>query len=328
MSFKKYGRQWMVCFKTKNHLRYDGLRLTSKSEMRYILYTLLFGFWLSSCALLPTPAERANTAEKIAAQRDLTPLDIRTEFFLLRAWRSTGENFVAPTKVVTIYIEGDGFAWSSGSVPSADPTPIDPIGLRLATEQPEGAVAYLARPCQYIIHKDPLCVTKYWTDGRFDSKIVRSFIQAIDLLKVDAKAEKVNLIGYSGGGGLAALISAQRNDVKTLVTISGNLDHARWTTMLGLRPLYGSLNPASEVPRLATSQWHFAGARDQIVPPEVSFSFVSKQRQLGAVAEWVVVKDFDHYCCWVSEWASLWRNVFAQSDLNQVNPLGYAEPSR
>jgi len=39
-------------------------------------------------------------------------------------------------------------AWLAVPRPSQDPTPVDPLALRLALVQPTGNAAYLARPCQ------------------------------------------------------------------------------------------------------------------------------------------------------------------------------------
>jgi hypothetical protein len=43
---------------------------------------------------------------------------------------------------------------------------------------------------------------------------------------------------------VASLVAARRHDVVRLVTVAGNLDHLAWTTLHGVSPLTGSLNPA------------------------------------------------------------------------------------
>lgn len=58
---------------------------------------------------------------------------------------------------LTIYLEGDGFAWFNPRQPPPDPTPLDPMALRLAQAQPSGNAAYLGRPCQQ----------RYWPHQRF-----------------------------------------------------------------------------------------------------------------------------------------------------------------
>ena len=39
------------------------------------------------------------------------------------------------------------------------------------------------------------------------------------------KGQTVDLIGFSGGGGIAALVTAQNHKVRSIITIAGNLDH-------------------------------------------------------------------------------------------------------
>ncbi|MCC6656833.1 MAG: alpha/beta hydrolase, partial [Rhodocyclaceae bacterium] len=50
---------------------------------------------------------------------------------------------------LTIYIEGDGAPWPSPYHPPSDPTPRDPLALRLADRDTAPQLAYLGRPCQY-----------------------------------------------------------------------------------------------------------------------------------------------------------------------------------
>lgn len=58
---------------------------------------------------------------------------------------------------LSIYLEGDGFAWFNSRQPPPDPTPLDPMALRLAQAQPSGNATYLGRPCQQ----------RYWPHQRF-----------------------------------------------------------------------------------------------------------------------------------------------------------------
>ncbi len=63
---------------------------------------------------------------------------------------------------------------------------------------------------------------------------------AIDKLKQKYNSEKLQLIGYSGGGAVVTLVASQRSDVISLVTIAGNLDHQTWTKHHKVSPLTGS----------------------------------------------------------------------------------------
>ncbi len=79
-------------------------------------------------------------------------ISIPTENFILTGFVSENQ---ALSRVLTIYIEGDGLAWISRSIISPDPIPINPIGLKLALQHTQHkVVAYLARPCQYVMKQN------------------------------------------------------------------------------------------------------------------------------------------------------------------------------
>ncbi|RKT60883.1 hypothetical protein DFR40_1033 [Azonexus fungiphilus] len=256
---------------------------------------------LAACSSLPTPAERRQLAETLAAQHAWQALDIAGERLTLRAWLPAK---AAAADELTIYIEGDGLAWLSSSQPSADPTPREPLALRLALAQPAGNAAYLARPCQYV--SSPGCRQADWTEGRFAADLVAATNLAVDRLKQRFSARRLTLVGYSGGAAIAALVAARRDDVGRLVSVAGNLDHRAWTTLQRISPLAGSLNPVDAAGRLAAiPQRHFVGGKDRIVPAAVAESYVRS----GAAkpASITVIEDFDHHCCWAARWPELWR---------------------
>ena len=145
-----------------------------------------------------------------------------------------------PTKdkpVLTVYIEGDGLAWRTRSIPSTNPTPIDPVGLKLALAHPLGNAAYLARPCQYVGgHTARGCDQSYWTNKRFAREVIESSNEALTTLKLEFGARHLQLVGYSGGGAVAALLAAKRDDVIRLVTVAGNLEHLAWTMVPFFEP--------------------------------------------------------------------------------------------
>ena len=92
----------------------------------------------------PALEDRHAAAARIAQTADLEPSVLALSPFAIQSYRrGAGED-------VTIYIEGDGFAWVSRRQPSTNPTPVNPLALRLAATDPSPAVAYLARPCQYV----------------------------------------------------------------------------------------------------------------------------------------------------------------------------------
>lgn len=242
-------------------------------------------------------AQHAAYAAKTAGWRAYT---IHTTSFTLKAYGSRRQG-----KTLIIYIEGDGLAWVSADRPSDNPTPITPTGLKMALHHHKNiSVAYIARPCQFVFNKQWVgCQSAYWTNLRFSDEVIRSMNQAVGYLKKYYHAEKIILIGYSGGGTIAALISARRADVVRLITIAAPLDVKQWVNLQKLSPLNGSLDPADEWKYLVSiPQTHWIGGKDTIVPKEVLISFVNHFPPLKK-PEIKEMPSYDHICCWAEEWA-------------------------
>ncbi|WP_448665143.1 dienelactone hydrolase family protein [Sphingomonas sp. CJ20] len=224
------------------------------------------------------------------------------DFDLASARRPVG----ARSDVLTVYIEGDGFAYASPGRRAMDPTPTDPLALRLALQHPGGgAVAWLARPCQYG-PRARNCRSDYWSIARYAPEVIDSAGAALDRLKAETEgATRLILVGYSGGGALAALLAERRQDVAGLVTVAANLDVAAWVQAHGLTPLSRSIDPAVDAARLSRMpQVHFVGARDRIVGAEIARSFVARMAA-DAPATITLVPDQEHGCCWAKQWPAL-----------------------
>lgn len=265
---------------------------------------ILLALTLTACRTLPTPDERRQHADALAIPHGWHAIHIPAGQFELTAYLPA-----KPSKddTLTIYLEGDGFAWQTAHQPSANPTPLDPLGLRLALAHPQGNAAYLARPCQYTGAGTPPCAEGYWTNQRFAPEVVNATNSAIDALKARFAAQRLNLVGYSGGAAVAALAATTRHDVDQLVTVAGNLDHRAWTTYHRIRPLTGSLNPADAKQQLArVRQVHWSGGKDQIVPTSVVNAFASNWPSTEEPSI-QIVKDNDHRHGWVENWPALWK---------------------
>lgn len=268
---------------------------------------------LAGCASIAPPAERHNLARSLAAGQGWQATTIKAGQFDLTSFAPPAS---AQIPELTIYIEGDGFAWISGTQPSADPTPRDPLALRLALAQPKGTAAYLARPCQFADAEATGCNSRYWTEARFAPEVITAMGQGIDHLKQQFGAAKIALVGYSGGGAIAALIAARRQDVSRLVTVAGNLDHQAWTDLHGINPLGGSLNPAEVTDDLRRiPQWHFVGGKDSNITPSLVNGFADRfPAQTRPIVR--VIPSFDHRCCWVENWPMLWSRVGGSAPSN------------
>lgn len=268
--------------------------------MRSVFVSLLAGTLLVGCAAID-PAQRSAQAQHMAAQAGWRRLDLPAGQFTLTAFVPAP----AASPALTIYLEGDGYAWRSPHIASDDPTPVTPMSLQLALKHPDQAVAYLARPCQFRPAGATGCPVAYWTDRRYAREVVDATSQAIDQLKDRVGAHRLTLIGYSGGGALAALVAAGRHDVTRLVTLAANLDTAHWVRLQQLQPLAGSLNPADAWQALQrVAQHHYAGAGDAVVPPAVQQSFAARF-PAGARPPVTVLPGVDHQCCWLTRWPDL-----------------------
>jgi len=207
-----------------------------------------------------------------------------------------------------VYIEGDGFAWKSRTQPSADPTPRNPIGLALAAADVNENVLYLARPCQFIGPSIPAtCNVSDWTSRRFSSAVIDAMDNALSQAVTRYPGVKLELVGYSGGGNIAALLAARRTDVSSLRTVAGNLDVAYVNALhhvTGMPDAVSAIDSASALRTLP--QIHFSGDADKTVPPTVARRF---QRAVGGnCAQVEVVSGMAHG----SEWAAIWPQLLGK----------------
>jgi pimeloyl-ACP methyl ester carboxylesterase len=250
-----------------------------------------------------SPQTRRATADELASAQGWQTTRLVTDNFVLAAYGPTPSS---AEKTLTVYIEGDGLAWLSPSQASDDPTPLQPLALQLALRHGPGQAVYLARPCQYVQGPDRRgCTERDWTDGRFSLAVVQASNQAIDQLKQRYGATQLALVGYSGGGAVAALVAARRHDVTKLVTVAGNLDHRAWTTLHQLPPLSGSLNPADAWADLQdVAQLHFVGSADGNITADVLRSYQARF-PVNHQPELRIIPDFDHRCCWAERWPRL-----------------------
>lgn len=85
----------------------------------------------------------------------------------VRYWQPVGP---MTEKQLVVYLEGDGRAWASRTIISADPTPVKPLAMWLARADGRPNVAYLARPCQYGGAGQSPCSPRYWSSHRFAPK--------------------------------------------------------------------------------------------------------------------------------------------------------------
>jgi len=279
----------------------------SKKNCYLIVFLMALLPMLSACATVSSPIERQSAANYLASMYQWQPKIIQTSLFDLISYQSTRH---LKQKLLTVYIEGDGLAWLTKNIISTDPTPINLIGLKLALEHPGGVAVYLARPCQFVGGATARnCHQRYWTDGRFSEEVVESTNQALGSLKAEFGASELQLVAYSGGAAVAALVAARRDDVTKLITVAGNLDHKEWAAHHKISRLLDSLNPADYHKQLESiEQVHFVGADDEVIPLFLAQHFVAEFKLKNKV-DIIVVPGFNHRCCWSRDWSKLWASI-------------------
>ena len=205
--------------------------------------------------------------------------EILTDTFTLYSY----QKILTPNKPIKIYIEGDGFAFNHRGIATKDPTPRSYFLRNLAFSDNNQNVVYLARPCQYILNKNPICSKRHWTTARFAPEVVRSMSDAV---KQIAGQNEVILIGFSGGAQIAGLIGALNPDIKVkkIITIAGNLDHLTWTQHHNLPSLTESMSLEDyrsifiELPQI-----HYVGTKDNNTTPEITKNFIKNEKLIVEV---------------------------------------------
>jgi hypothetical protein len=242
-------------------------------------------------------------AQRLAQSAGLTAGMIHTDSFELTSFGRIRD----PREPIHLYIEGDGRAWASRSTPARDPTPRHALALQLAALDPAPNVVYLARPCQFTA-RDAQCDVAYWTGKRYAPEVVAALDEAVSQVAARAPGQPLQLIGYSGGGALAILVAARRNDVASIRTVAGNLDTEEVMRLHRVSPLSQSLNPIDEARSVAgIAQLHISGGGDRVVPPFIAWRFATAAG--GSCVRTEVVPGMGHE----GDWAAIWPGLLLES---------------
>ncbi|HEV2524114.1 MAG TPA: alpha/beta hydrolase, partial [Gammaproteobacteria bacterium] len=289
-----------------------------------IVLICLFFCMLSGCASQnQLSSNKVNqTAENIARLNHFQKQLIKTNPFTL----TTFQKFQAINQTLTIYIEGDGRTWITRSKLSNNPTPKNPLALKLAALDNSANVAYLARPCQYTPHTlNPACNPLIWSDQRFSETVIQSMNEAIEILKKSAKATKIHLVGFSGGGAIAILIAARRHDIASLRTVAGDLNPTALSEYHHTSPLLGSLDPSTVAQKLIyLPQQHFSGEKDKTVPPFIAEEFVARMKKFGSpCTSQTTIKDATHHQGWEAIWPTLLHKPLGPENGCQKNIFSF-----
>lgn len=252
---------------------------------------MIYLIWVAAVVLVgcATPATRTD---RLAASHGLQRSEIQGTEFQHVIYLRPGNG------PLHVYLEGDGTPFSRPNEVAADPTPRNPLALRLMLADSNRAL-YLGRPCYHGHASDSACNWTLWTTDRYSERVLASMASALARIIESEHVSEIILIGYSGGGTLAILLAEQISQTRAVITLSANLDTDAWTTLHGYTPLSGSINPARRPALPSTlTQWHLVGQRDTTVPP-----WITRRGSAHQVASRIIqYAETDHTCCWALHW--------------------------
>ncbi len=259
---------------------------------KLLLIPILFS--LASCAANNFTKHRV--AENYAMEHGFTKKMVQGGQF----WLTSFQKITSPKLPYVIYLEGDGEAFKNRYTISDDPTPRKVMTLELAAMDNRRNVVYLARPCQYTpMEVNNACNQTYWTDKRMSEDTVHSINEAI---KKIAGKEPVDLIGFSGGGGIAVLVAARNPQIRSITTVAGNLDHSAFNKFHRARPMVGSLNPIDYAKKVANiPQLHLSGGQDKIVPAFIADDFIKASGNSHCIQR-EILTNATHIKNWNKDW--------------------------
>lgn len=254
-----------------------------------LLLVIAFAYLLASCAEERTIADTSGFDKKL----------VEADGFNL----TTYQKLTDINQPIRFYIEGDGYAWETSTQPSSDPTPKYPTAFYLAKQDPSPNVVYIARPCQYSKDSSPKCSMEYWTKRRFSMEVMQAVNKVINKVK-PSPAQRIELVGFSGGAVVAVVLSARRSDVIALRTVAGNLDHDYVNKYHHVSPMNESLNASDFAHNIkAIPQIHFISTKDKVIPAVVIKKFVEIQE--SGCAHYYEYEHATHEEGWGLEWKRL-----------------------
>ena len=197
-----------------------------------------------------------------------------------------------------IYVEGDGGPWIRENRVSVDPTPTNPVMLRLMHDATHPAV-YLGRPCYFGTATNQECEQRWWTFDRYGQVVVDSMCLAANRISGQRGVQSVELIGYSGGGAIVAGMSACTDRLVSISTIAGNLDPKAWAEHHGYSPL-NDLSPLAIRPN-EVKEIHWQCRDDLNIPPSITDDYFAARE--GTIRH--IVDSCSHATGWQQYWSQI-----------------------
>jgi hypothetical protein len=257
---------------------------------RAVIFTALFLFGCSSDQV------RITKAFGLAENNQYRPLVVKTSTFPLQIFYKDYHS-----KHAVIYFEGDGLVINKYGEVAINPTPTDPMAIRLASVDSRNLTkVVITRPYHYT--KDHIPDPKYWTTARYSTEVIQATIEAIQFCQQKFHFETVEFVAYSGGASVALLVAAKFKNLQRIITFAGNLDHSQWTHYHQTQPLSLSLNPLENREKLREiPQIHFLGTEDANTTIDLGLQYKQK---LGSEKICIIpIKGFEHD----SNWPDIWK---------------------
>ncbi len=192
-----------------------------------------------------------------------------------------------PTAAWHIYIEGDGMAYLPQGGVSGNPTPRNPVGLKLALADTHPRVLYVARPCQFtVLSEHPECRSgTLYTDKRWSTDIISAYAQALAPYIKESGAGGAALYGYSGGAYIVLGVASRwpAGSIAQITTYAGNLLPNAVQVAHHFPPL-DDVSPLDWSILGGISQTHIVAREDKVIPARLRDTYVQQAGTYGAEA--------------------------------------------
>ncbi|MCB1681799.1 MAG: hypothetical protein KDI65_07690 [Alphaproteobacteria bacterium] len=269
---------------------------------------------LTACAT-SRPLLKTEIAKRIASPAWMIGREIPAGDYLLTVYERIHEY----NSTVDVYIEGNG------------PTPEYPTALHLATKDKAPNVIYIAQPCQFsgLIKDDQECTLT--GEEAYSPASLEAVNAALNEISRRYKVHGFHLIGYDGGGVIAANLAATRKDILSLRTVAGIMDTDAYNDAHAMPRTRNPNNPALKAKDLASiPQMHFIGGQDMEVPPSVLHGYFQSLPPTRCV-RYEMIQENQHEDGWVEKWPELLKrpancNGALPQDFNALDLVPQEEP--
>ena len=129
-------------------------------------------------------------------------------------------------------------------------------------------------------------------------------MEVLDTIKEQNNNNKFNLIAYSGGDTIALMLGANREDIHSISTIAGNLNHNELSRMTKTSPLTNSILTNEFIFKTEKiPQIHYYGEKDKVIPEKIFLDYKNSFSKQNCIKIFKI-ETLDHF----SGWDLFWKN--------------------